>query len=214
MSSPLVAAVVLAAGHSERMGTVKQLLPVKGEGSQPLLAHVVDQVLGGPFAQVVVVLGWQADRIRQALADRGAPVVVNRGWAEGLSSSVRCGLDALRPEIQAVVFVLADQPGLTARLLRRLVATYVETGAPIVAPAYRGRLGNPVLFDRALFDALRAQTGDKGGRDLLRCYREQVATVPVKDPRDLRDLDTREDYQEWLSGSGRYGGPDTDSAEE
>jgi len=214
MSFPPVAAVVLAAGHSERMGTVKQLLPMEGEGSQPLLAHVVDQVLGGPFAQVVVVLGWQADRIRQTIAVRCASVVVNRAWAEGLSSSVRCGLDALGPEIQAVVFVLADQPGLTARLLRRLVAAYAETGAPIVAPAYRGRLGNPVLFDKALFDALGAQTGDKGGRDLLRRYREQVATVAVEDPREIWDLDTPEDYQEWLSGSGRGGGPDTDNAEE
>lgn len=193
-----IAAVVLAAGRSERMGAVKQLLPVGGRGSPPLLAHVVDVVLAGPFAQVVVVLGYRAAQVEEVLAGRPVLVVVNREWASGLSSSLRCGLDALAPAVRAAVFVLADQPGITVRLLERLVAAYADTRAPIVAPAHQGQWGNPVLFDRSLFAELRSQTGDKGGRELLWKYRGRVATVAVEDVRELWDLDTPEDHQRWL----------------
>ncbi|MGC8839610.1 MAG: nucleotidyltransferase family protein [Anaerolineae bacterium] len=196
---PLVAAVVLAAGGSERMGRPKPFLPVDPQGQVPLLVHVVEQVLAVPFAQVVVVLGHRAGEVQTLLQGRPVQVAVNRAWQEGLSTSVRCGLEALRPEVEAAAFVLGDQVGLTAVLLRRLVQAFAATGGPIVAPEHGGRLGNPVLFHRALFPALRTQRGDRGGRDLLREHRDKVVTVPVDDPWELWDLDSPDDYARWLA---------------
>ncbi len=195
----LVAAVVLAAGASRRMGRLKPFLPVDPQGRVPLLVHVVEQVLAAPFAQVVVVLGHRADEVQPLLQGRPVEVLVNRAWREGLSTSVRCGLAALRPEVEAAAFILGDQVGLTAALLRRLLEAFAATGGPIVAPECQGRLGNPVLFHRAFFPALQAQRGDRGGRDLLREHWEEVVTVPVDDPWELWDLDSPDDYARWLA---------------
>lgn len=196
---PLVAAVILAAGASKRMGRPKPLLPVDLQGRVPLLVHMVEQVLAAPFAQVVVVLGHRADEAAALLRGRPVEVLVNRAWREGLSTSLRCGLAALRPEVEAAVLILGDQVGLTERLLRRLVEAFAATGGPIVAPEHGGRLGNPVLFHRAFFPALQAQRGDRGGRDLLREHRDEVVTVPVDDPWELWDLDSPDDYARWLA---------------
>ncbi|MGQ9567578.1 MAG: HAD-IIA family hydrolase [Anaerolineae bacterium] len=194
-----VAAIILAAGGSERMGRPKPFLPVDREGKVSLLVHVVEQVLAVPFAQVVVVLGHRAREAAALLKGQPVQVVVNRAWREGLSTSLRCGLGALRPEVEGALFILGDQVGLTAALLWRLVEAFEATGGPLVAPEQGGRLGNPVLFHRAFFPALEIQAGDQGGRSLVRQHRDQVVPVPVEDPWELWDLDTPEDYARWLA---------------
>lgn len=190
-SSEHIGAIVLAAGSSERMGQLKQLLPI---GERTMVAHVTAAVVALGLAQVVVVTGARAGAVAKALADLPVDIIVNDSWAEGMSSSMRAGLQALRPHIQAVLLVLADQPALTADLLQLLVARYRTTGAPIVAPVYRGQRGNPVLFDRALFPELLAVRGDHGGRALIDRYREQVEQVAVDDPAVIADVDSPEDY--------------------
>jgi len=97
-------------------------------------------------------------------------------------------------EVHAVVFLLGDQPGVTPALINRLVASYGERRARIVAPTFADGIGNPVLFDRALWPELLAITGDTGARDVLRTHRNDVATVPVEGNR-LSDIDTWADYQ-------------------
>ncbi|MGD8626447.1 MAG: nucleotidyltransferase family protein, partial [Anaerolineae bacterium] len=166
--TPPVAAVVLAAGRAARMGQLKQLLPVAGE---PMVRRVVGAVCAAGLAQVVVVVGAQAGAVTGALADLAVDVAYNERWREGMSSSLRAGLEALRPEVEAALIVLADQPGLTPGLLHKLVDHYRATQAPIVAPFYGGRRGNPVLFDRELFPELGDVAGDRGGRQLLGRYR-------------------------------------------
>lgn len=187
-----VAAIVLAAGGSVRMGQPKQLLSV---GGVPMVRRVTEAVCAVGLAQVAVVVGAHAQAVTQALAGLRVDVVVNEGWREGLSTSLRAGLGALRPEVQAVLIVLADQPALTPGLLRALVTRYQATGAPIVAPFHQGRRGNPVLFDRSLFPELLAVAGDRGGRVILTQHNERLERVETDDPAVMMDVDTRQDYE-------------------
>jgi molybdenum cofactor cytidylyltransferase len=189
---PQVAAIVLAAGGSVRMGKPKQLLPI---GGKPMVRRVAGAACAAGLAQVVVVVGAEADAVIEAVTDLPVDIVVNEDWAQGMSTSLRVGLGALRREIQAVLIVLADQPALTPDLLKALVTRYRVTGAPIVAPLYRGQRGNPVLFDRSLFPELLAVEGDRGGRMLIARYREHLEYLEVEQPAVVLDVDTQQDYE-------------------
>jgi molybdenum cofactor cytidylyltransferase len=189
---PPVSAVVLAAGGSRRMGQTKQLLPIAG---QPMVRRVVQAACQAGLAQVVVVVGAEGERVAEVLAGLEVDIVHNPAWEQGMSTSLRAGLDALRPEIEAALLVLADQPGLTPAMLRAVVNGYRTSRAPIVAPFYGGRRGNPVLFARALFAELRQVEGDQGGRALLLRYEQEVVHVHMDDAAILLDVDTRQDYE-------------------
>lgn len=189
------AAVVLAAGGSARFGSPKQLLPF-GEGT--LLGRVLDSVLAAPLEPVVLVLGAQAEAIAAALPPetlRRVRLVHNPRWEEGLSSSLRAGLAALRETVGAALLVLGDQPNVTAELIHQLLMQRARRGARIVAPVCRGRRGNPVLFDRTLFAELADVTGDQGGREVIARHIAELDTVEVADPEALADIDTCADYQ-------------------
>jgi 4-nitrophenyl phosphatase len=110
-----------------------------------------------------------------------------------MSTSLRVGLTALK-DAQAALFVHADQPNITPELLTRLVARFRQGDAPIVAPAYRGQRGAPVLFARELFDELASVSGDEGGRSLIKKYADRAAIVEVDTPSIFADIDTMEDY--------------------
>ncbi len=187
-----VAATILAAGSSERMGRPKQLLSIEG---QPMVRRVTEVVCASGLAQVIVVVGAHAGRVEAALTGLPVELVYNQAWREGLSTSLRTGIGALRPDIGAVLVVLADQPALTPGLLLQLVEGYRATRAPIVAPFYRGQRGNPVLFDRSLFPELLAVHGDRGARKVVARYGEQMERVDCDDPAVVQDVDTVEDYQ-------------------
>jgi molybdenum cofactor cytidylyltransferase len=187
-----VAAVVLAAGGSKRMGQAKQLLPIDG---QPMVRRVVQAVCQAGLAQVLVVVGAEGERVAHVLSGLELEIVYNRSWEQGMSTSVRAGLQALRPEIEAAILVLADQPGLTPDVLDALVAGYRASRAPIVAPFYLGRRGNPVLFARSLFAELSRVEGDQGGRALLVRHAQDVARVDLDEAAILLDVDTRQDYE-------------------
>jgi molybdenum cofactor cytidylyltransferase len=191
-SNPKVAAVVLAAGGSTRMGQPKQLLLIRG---RPMLRRVSEAVCAIGLEQVVVVVGAHRDAVMKALDGLSVTVIANEDWSCGLSSSLRAGIGALRPGIEAALVVLADQPALTPELLSTLVDRYRATGAPIVAPVHRGQRGNPVLFDRALFPELMAIEGDRGGRQILKRHEQEVDQVETMDPAILMDIDTWQDYE-------------------
>jgi molybdenum cofactor cytidylyltransferase len=187
-----VAAIVLAAGSATRMGELKQLLPV---GEQPMVRRVTEAICTTGLAQVVVVVGAQAEAVTSALSGLPVDIVVNKAWAGGMSTSLRAGLGVLHPEIRAALVALADQPGLTPGLLQTLIGRYHASHKLIVAPVYRGRRGNPVLFDRALFPELLAVEGDQGGREIITRYQDETEGVEVDDPAVIQDVDTRQDYK-------------------
>jgi molybdenum cofactor cytidylyltransferase len=196
---PEIAAVILAAGGSTRMGQPKLLLPF---GGQPLVRRAVEAACAAGLAQTIVVLGAHAPAVQAALAGLPVEVVVNEAWQEGLSTSLRAGLAALRPEIAAALLILADQPALSAALIGSLLSCYRAGRAPLVAPFYRGKRGNPVLFDRALFAELAAVQGDQGGREVVARHAAQIARVEVEDPALLADVDTWADYRRALGETG------------
>lgn len=155
--------VVLAAGSSSRLGRPKQLLRYQGV---TLVGRAVQSAVASGADEVVVVLGAHADLVRSAL-EPSTTWVLNENWAEGMGSSIRCGIAALSDPAEAVVIMLCDQPLITGAHLRAL-ADLVLNGSPIAASSYAGVLGVPAAFSHDLFPRLMELEGDQGARDLIR----------------------------------------------
>ena len=190
--APRFGCVILAAGASLRMGTPKQLLTVKGE---PLVVRTAKAALASAVWPVVVVLGANAGRIRQALVRLPVLMVENEAWAEGMASSIRTGVAALSQFSRALdgaLVVLCDQPAFSAETIARLIAAQRATGLGIAAARYRGRQGAPALFMREHFPALSSLTGEEGARALLNSPAGRI--VPVDMPELALDLDTPADF--------------------
>ncbi len=190
--------VLLAAGASTRMGRPKQLLPVAG---RPLVRLATEVALAAPVSPVVVVLGARAGEIAPALDGLRVHAVTNESWADGMGSSIRTGVRAaleLDPQLAALIIALADQPGVSAGHLGRLIATRRERGRDIVASASGGIAQPPALFAAAWFPRLLALPGDAGARTLLTEQRDSLALVPLA---VAADLDTPDDYARFIAGS-------------
>ncbi len=198
----MIAALVLAAGGSRRMGRPKMLLPLPGG---TVLATVVSRLLAAPVDRIVVIVGHEAAAVRAGAGlpdDARVMVLDNPDWNEGLSSSLRRGLLAC-PEADALVVALGDQPGVDAEVVRRLVEAWRQ-GARLAVPVQgrsgdgsASRAGHPVLFDRSLRGELLALTGDVGAREVLHRHWDEAARI---DAPGLPDLDTEEDYRAFLEG--------------
>jgi len=186
----VIAAVVLAAGESSRLGRPKQLVAFRGRS---LTRGAVDAALGGGCSPVIVVLGARAERVRQEIDSRDVRAVVNPEWREGMAGSIRVGLaelEAAAGDAEAVVLMGCDQPHLSADVLRRLLEAYRgrnDATATMAACAYAGTLGAPALFAREEFGRLLALGGDRGARDLLRAEADRV--VRISWPDGARDVD-------------------------
>ncbi|MFB3738390.1 MAG: NTP transferase domain-containing protein [Candidatus Velamenicoccus archaeovorus] len=172
----MISAVVLAAGTSSRFGRTKQLIEVAGK---PLVQHAVDAAAEGGVAEVVVVLGQDAGRVRDALRlPANARTVVNPAFRDGQASSLRVGLDALDPSSDGAIVLMADQPGIGARHVRALRDAFAHEEAPIVRLRFRDGPG-PALLSREMWDRARALTGDAGARQLIHTHPELVLEVFV-----------------------------------
>jgi molybdenum cofactor cytidylyltransferase len=186
-----VAGIVLAAGASARFGRNKLLLRIEGES---LARRAASAAVEAGLHPVVVVLGHEADRIRAELSGLAVRDVLNPDHAVGMNTSLRAGVAALPNDVAAAVVQLADMPRVTAEMLSRLVARFVETGAPIVASDYQGVHAPPTLYSRALFPELGGTEGDGAGKRLVRRYEPDVVRVPW--PADLlTDVDREEDWE-------------------
>jgi molybdenum cofactor cytidylyltransferase len=190
--APRVAAIVLAAGRSSRMGGANKLL-AELDG-RPLLLHAVDAALASQAKPVLVVAGNEAGRVRSMLADRKVAVVENPDFAAGLSTSLACGLRQLAPEIDGAVVLLGDMPRIGPKAIDRLIAAFNPTeGRAICVPTYGGKRGNPVLWGRRFFAEMEALAGDVGAKHLIGDYAELVAEVAMPDDAVLLDIDTPEE---------------------
>jgi len=187
--APRIAALVLAAGRSSRMGGSNKLLAdVHGT---PLVARTVDAVLASSARPVVVVTGHQADEVRAALAGRPVAFTHNPDFAEGLSTSLRAGLAALPADVDGALVCLGDMPAVAPGVLDTLIAAYNPTeGRTICVPVAHGRRGNPVLWGRRFFADMARISGDTGARHLIGENAEQVCEIQVDTEGVLNDVDT------------------------
>jgi len=188
-ASKTVHGVVLAAGTSSRYGERNKLLePIN---DKPLLRHAIEPLLAADLDGVTVVLGHEAEVVRDAISDlldrEDVAVTVNDRYADGQSTSVAAGVDAARERgVHGVLIALGDMPSVSVDAIEALLATYRAGQEAALAAAVEGERGNPVLFDRRYFDDLCAVDGDVGGRELL--LADGVA-VETGDPGVLRDVD-------------------------
>ena len=197
------AGIILAAGTGSRMGTVKQLLPFR---NTTILGAVVQAALDADLDPLILVLGHEADKIEAALSRQIIPtkiqVVYNPDYAMGQSSSLIAGIKRLPAHTGGAMFLLGDQPLISALTLNRLVSAYQGSDAGIIIPFYNGRRGNPVIIGKKHFHLLKTLTADTGARVLFNQYPEDTLKVNVDDPGILTDIDTPDDYSAMIkSGS-------------
>ena len=186
-------AAVLAAGQGTRFGGVKQLVRLHGE---PVLHQLAANAAFVAGQSVSVVLGAHAQEIGSALRQRSVNVVINRGWEEGIASSIRVAVHTAPPASSALLLLLADQVAVTADDLRRLHASWRRHPILIAAALYGGAPGLPAIFPRWAFDDLLSLRGDRDPRTVLRKSIDRVVRVPMANagieldtPEDLLQLD-------------------------
>lgn len=189
--APRIAALVLAAGQSRRMGQRNKLL-AEVDGA-PMIHRAAQEALASKASPVFVVTGHEHERVRQALSGLELHFVDNPNYVDGLSTSLRAGIAALPAEVDGVVVLLGDMPRVTARHINRLIAAFNPLeGRAVCVPTYSGKRGNPVLFARTLFPELKRVAGDVGARHLIGAHEETVAEVAMEDDAIFLDIDTPE----------------------
>ena len=199
MDQSKVCAILLAAGEGKRMGTQKLLLPF---GDTTVAGACLRALLGSRVARVIVVLGHQAEEVRQSLsplADAAVPspsvkFVLNDRYQEGMFSSVLCGLAAAATDVDAFLISLADQPAITPQVIDALLAAFFKRGPEIALPTYQGRHGHPLLFHRRYLDEVRRLDPQAGLRGLLSLHPDKLLELPVDTPAVVSDIDHWDEY--------------------
>lgn len=192
---PTVGGVLLAAGRGTRFEAGNKLLADVDDTR--IVRRAATALTETSLDGVVAVLGHEAAAVGAALEGLDLATRYNADYARGQSTSVAVGVAAARERgWDAAVFALGDMPFVDSGTVEALVAAYADGAGAVLAPAYEGTRGNPVLFDSRYFDALATVTGDRGGRDIV----EDVGTlVPVEDPGIRRDVDRCRDLEEYTS---------------
>jgi molybdenum cofactor cytidylyltransferase len=192
----MTALIILAAGESSRLGKPKQNLVFEG---QTLLQRAVESGKGSGCETIIVVLGANSDKITPV---PGTTTLYNADWKEGMASSIRAAIAEINNDasIDKAIIMLCDQPFVNAALLNTLINKQIETSKPIVACAYGGTTGVPVLFARSLFGELLKLQGREGAKKILKDHANDVVTIVFE--KGGIDIDTPEDYEKLCGLSG------------
>ncbi len=199
----MIIAIVPAAGQSRRMGDQKQLLPFAGT---TVIGHIVDELQRSRIDEVCVVVGHQADRVRQALEGRTVRIVANPDYERtDMLASIRCGLAVMPADCRAVLVALGDQPAITAELVDAMLDCFSGGERGIVVPVYAGRRGHPLLLAGRYRSEILTGCEQTGLRGLLAAHAEDVFDLPVSTAAVLADMDYPEDYQRELARFNQAG---------
>jgi molybdenum cofactor cytidylyltransferase len=189
-----LSAIILAAGKSVRTSpTNKLLLPFR---RKDIIRIVADGIMSINFKDVLVVTGFEEDRIRTALQGYPVRFIHNADFDEGMGVSIRTGVTHSRPETDGYMIVLGDMPWIDRTVLKIMIQSfYTNPDSAVVVPVYKSRRGNPVIFSRKYRDNLSKLSGDSGARSVIQEFENQVIEVPAKNERLLMDIDTVKDYE-------------------
>ena len=188
-----VAAILLAAGQSKRMGAFKPLLPF---GETTVIESCIDYLERGGVETIVVVLGYRAEAIREKLSGLPVRFALNPNPESEMAESIACGVRELPMDCEATLIAPTDYPAIPSEVVVALINSWSTRSAKLLAPKYEGGGGHPVLVDLCFRDQLLSLDPQRGLRGLFDEYREQVLRVPVDSPFIARDMDTWEDYRE------------------
>lgn len=196
----MTSGLILAAGESRRMETQKLLLAF-GKGT--LIEHVVQQAKRSRLAQVVVVLGHDAEEVTRVLKGySGIKFVLNPRYREGMLSSVRFGLGAVPLATKGFMVILGDQPAISNALIDEMIRFFHREDKGIVVPVYEGRRGHPILVSTAYRKEVMTHYDDAGLRGIMAAHPDDVGEMPVTDSGVLTDVDTLADYKKALKALG------------
>jgi molybdenum cofactor cytidylyltransferase len=190
----MTGAIVPAAGLSSRMGRNKLLMRFR---EKSLVERAVDTLVASDVDEIVVVLGYEADQVRDLLEGKGVKFVYNANFHQGLSTSVRAGIAAVSNAPDAIMIYLADQPLLEPREINQLIRSFEDakkSGKSIVVPFFAGQRGNPVILAASYREAVLDIAGDVGCRRIIRKHPEAVYSVEMETDHVIRDVDTPEDF--------------------
>lgn len=188
-----IAAIVLAAGRSTRMGPDNKLLLTFND--KTMVNYVVEQLLESAVCGIYVVTGNEAEAVKKSIKGQ-VNYVHNDEFVEGLSTSVKTGITALPDDVDGVMICLGDMPYITAKNYNDLIAAF-EKGK-IIAPTNGSKVGNPLIFSRDLFSDFEGIEGDKGARKLLKDHPEKIIEIDLGTDAIFQDIDTPEEYDDTL----------------
>ncbi|MBU7584482.1 MAG: nucleotidyltransferase family protein, partial [Nostoc sp. TH1S01] len=169
-------------------------------GVSSSFSHIVKVALASVCQPIIVVLGAYAERIQPELDLLKVNIIKNPLWYEGMSTSIRLGVETLNiinPDVEAVVIMLCDQPFVNSQLINQLVEVHKTNHQLIVASEYANTMGVPALFHRALFAKLTTLSGKVGAKQIIKNYAQEVLAIPF--PQGLIDLDTPQDYEQLMA---------------
>lgn len=188
--------IILAAGLSTRMGAPKLTIEIEGT---PIISRVVRAALASELHRVILVVGLTDSRIMEALGpvaeDPRLSRVVNPHPEAGMSSSMRKGMESVDHEAAGIIILLGDQPGITGNIINELLAAFLREQTKIIVPYVLGRRTTPVIFPASLFPELMKETGDIGGRNVLKRHADLIVELEMGQDYDDADLDTPEDLE-------------------
>ncbi len=189
-ATPKIAAIILAAGRSSRAAPQHKLLTMLADG-RTMIETTTDHVIAAQLNPVVVVTGHAQERVADCLAGRKVRLVVAEQYELGMAESLKAGIAALPADIDGVLICLGDMPLVDQAALRQIIDAYdPDEGRTIVVPTYRGKRGNPVLWDRRFFPFIAALQGDQGARSLFAQQGDAIAEVAMENDAVLQDFDT------------------------
>jgi molybdenum cofactor cytidylyltransferase len=188
----MINAIVLAAGHSKRMGKLKPLLKFN---DQTFLEHIISVLKKSDVDRITVVLGAGADKIQQSTDLSGTNTVINKDYQKGQLSSLIAGIKENPEDTDAILLCLVDNPFITEEVINKIIRKFKETNSPIIVPVFKKERGHPTLFSKSLFNELLNAPQDKGARHVLYSNEDKVLELDVSERGILIGINTEDDYK-------------------